>query len=101
MTGRAQGRRGDIRTAVVIDNNSDCDIDRRHGRLAQDQRSSIETRVSHLRLDVEVGGNAAEGKDKRRHGGHGGRKVGGVGELKVRHPDALLRSSSRSLLHSD
>lgn len=101
MTGRAQGRRGDIRPAVVVHHDTDCDIDRRHGGLAQDQRSSVETRVLHLGLDVEVGGNATKGEDQRRHGGDGTGKVGRVGELEVRDPYALLRRSSRPLLDAD
>lgn len=101
MTGRAQGRRGDIRPAVVVDHNTDRDVDCRHGRLAHEQRSGIETRVGHLSLDVEVRGNAAEGEDQRGHGRDGAGKVGRVGELEVGDPDSLLGSSGRPLLNAD
>lgn len=101
MTGRAQGGRGDIRPAVVVDNNTDRDVYCRHGGLAHEERSSVETRIGHLSLDVEVRGNAAEGEDQRGHGGDGAGKVGRVGELEVGDPDSLLGSSSRSLLNTD
>lgn len=101
MTGRAQGRRGDIRAAVVVDNNTDRDVDRRHSGLAHEQRPSIETRVGHLSLDVEVRGDAAEGKNQRGNGRDGAGKVGRVGELEVGNPDSLLGSGGRPLLDAD
>lgn len=101
MTGRAQGRRGDIRPAVVVDNDTDRDVDRRHSGLAHEQRSSIEARVGHLSLDVEVRGDAAEGEDQRGHGRDGAGKVGRVGELEVGDPDSLLGSGGRAFLNAD
>lgn len=101
VTGRAQGGRGDVRAAVVVDYDADGDVDGRDGGLAHEQRARVEARVGHLGLDVEVGRDAAKRKDERGHGRHGAGKVGRVGQLEVGDPDPFLRGGGGPLLDAD
>jgi hypothetical protein len=62
-TSRPKGRRSHIRTAVVIDNDTNDDVDNGGGPLADQDGSGVEARVLHLGCDREVSWQAAVCQD--------------------------------------
>lgn len=64
-TSRAESRRGDVRTAVVVDDNADGEIEASHDRLAEHQGAVIVAWVAHLRGDREERRGAGIGEDNR------------------------------------
>lgn len=62
-TSGSQRRRRDVRSAVVVHNNTDGDVDGGHDELTKRQGLEVVLVVLHLGHDVEVGGNATEGED--------------------------------------
>jgi hypothetical protein len=62
-TGRSQRRRRDVRSAVVVHDDADGDVDGGHDELAQRQGLEVVFVVLHLGHDVEVSRNTAERED--------------------------------------
>ena len=62
-TGGSQRRRCDVRSAVVVHNDADGDVDGGHDELAQRQGLEVVLVVLHLGHDVEVSRNTAERED--------------------------------------
>ena len=62
-TGGSQRRRCDVRSAVVVHDDADGDVDGGHDELAQRQGLEVVLVVLHLGHDVEVSRNTAERKD--------------------------------------
>lgn len=87
----AQSRRRHIRPAVIVDHDSNYNVETGHDRLAYDERSAIMAGITHLRRDGEEGRSAGV----REH--HSGEGRGGINEccaaydLVVGDPDARLR----------
>lgn len=59
----SQRRRCDVRSTVVVHDDTDSNVDRGHDCLAQRQGLEVILRVLHLRHNVEVRRNTAERKD--------------------------------------
>lgn len=97
----AQSRRGNVGSAVNIDDSADGDVSNSDERLADEQRASIVSRVAHLSSNGEEGGSSSVGKNKRRDSRDGLSEGRVVGELVVRDPDSLLRGIVRAVLDSD
>lgn len=70
-TGGTKSRRGNIRTAEVVDHHTDSNVDSRHDTLADYQGASIVFRVAHLRHNREESRCTGVGENKRGHGGDG------------------------------
>jgi hypothetical protein len=100
-TSGTKSRRGNIRTAEVVDDNSDGNVDSGHSALADDQRASIVFRVAHLRHNGEECRCTGVGEDHRGHGGDGFTESGIGDELVVGYPDSLLRGQDRAVLNAD
>lgn len=64
---RSKSRRSHIRTAVVVDNDSDDDINDGGGSLADQNGSGVESGVLHLRCDGKVGWNTCKAKNSSQH----------------------------------
>jgi hypothetical protein len=62
-TGGSQRRRRDVRSAVVVHDDTDGDVDRCHDKLAQRQGLEVVFLVLHLGHNVEVCRNTAECED--------------------------------------
>lgn len=86
-----KSRRGNIRTAEVVDYNTDGDVDSSHAALADDQRASIVFGVAHLRHDREERRCTGVGEDNRGHSSYGFTECGIGNNLVVRYPDSLFR----------
>lgn len=95
-----KSRRGDIGTTVVVDDDSDGDVDDGHQRLADDEGSCVVARLAHLGHDGEEGRCAGVSEDQRRQGGGGGGEAWVLDELVIGDEDALLRSSGWAVLDS-
>jgi hypothetical protein len=98
--GTQRGRR-DVRSAVVVHDNADGDVDRGHDELAERQGLEVVLVVLHLGHDVEVGGNTAESEDDA---GQSSRSLGEgrrLEQLKVRLPGAELRRRRGTILDAD
>jgi hypothetical protein len=63
--GGAERRRRDERPAVDVHDDANGDVQRRHDRLAHDERLGVVVRVAHLRDDVEEGGGTGVGENER------------------------------------
>ena len=99
-TSRSKSRRSHIRTAVVVDNDSDNDVNNRGGSLADQNRACVETRVLHLRCDGKIGWNASVTENQRCHSRHGLGKGRRAHDLPVRGPGTLGRSIGRAILNA-
>ena len=100
-TSGAKSRRGNVRTAEVVDDNTNGNVNGGHSALADDQRASIVLRVAHLRDNGEEGRCTGVGEDHRGHGGDGFAERGIGNDLVVRYPDSLLRCQDWAVLDAD
>lgn len=66
---RAQRRRGDVRSAIIVNNGSDRNVKRCDGSLTNSKRLVIVLRVAHFRNNVEEARRARIGKDESANGG--------------------------------
>jgi hypothetical protein len=99
--GGAERRRCDERAAVDVHDDANGDVQRRHDRLAHDERLGVVVRVAHLRDDVEEGGGAGVGEDERREGCRRLCERRLAPELEVGFPWAELRRRGRAVLEAD
>lgn len=99
-TGRAKRRRRDIRSTIVVDDDSDNNISATDDWLTDDQGFRIVSRITHLGCDREKGWGARIGKNEGRDCGSGIHKTGVVDKLVVRLPYTLLRRCTGSILDS-
>ena len=88
-TSRSKSRRSHIRTAVVVDNDSDDDVNNCSGSLADQNRAGVKTRVLHLRCDGEIGWNASVTKNQRCYSRHSLGKSRAPHNFPVRSPGPL------------
>ena len=100
-TGGTKSRRGNIRTAEVVDYHTDSNVDSRHAALADYQGASIVFGVTHLRYDREESRCTGVGEDNRGHGSDGLTKRGIGDDLVVRYPGSLLRGQGWTVLNAD
>lgn len=63
--GRSQRRRSDVGATVSVDHNADSQVDGRNSCLANQHRTDVQPRVSHLGRDGEEGRGARESEDDR------------------------------------
>jgi hypothetical protein len=98
--GAERGRR-DKGPAVDVHDDANGDVQRRHDRLAHDERLGVVVRVAHLRDDVEEGGGAGVGEDERREGCRRLCERRLAPELEVGFPWAELRRRGRAVLEAD
>lgn len=70
-TGGTKSRRGNIRTAEVVDYHTDGNVDSSHATLTDYQGASIVSGVAHLRYDREECGCTGVGENNRGHGSDG------------------------------
>lgn len=82
----AQRGRGHVRTAVVVDDDADGDVQGCHDELAEGQGFEVLLVVFHLRDDVEVRGCAGVSKDQRGQSRGGLSKRRRLEELEVGFP---------------
>jgi hypothetical protein len=61
-TSRSESRRSHIRTAEVVDNDSDDDVNHGGGSLADQNGAGVKPGVLHLRCDRKVGWNSCRAK---------------------------------------
>ena len=66
-TSRSKSRRSHIRTAIVVDNDSDDDVDNGGSSLADQNRAGVESWVLHLGCDGKVGWNSCRAKCSSQH----------------------------------
>lgn len=66
--GRSESRRGDVGAAEVIHNCADDEVDGCHAALTDEERSTVQMRIAHLRHDREESWRAAESEDERSEG---------------------------------
>ena len=97
-TSRSKSRRSHIRTAVVVDNDSDDDVNNRGGSLADQNRAGVKPRVLHLRCDGKIGWNASVTKNQRCHSRHSLGKSRVPHNFPVRSPGALRGRIGRTIL---
>lgn len=97
-TSRSKGRRTHIRAAVVVNNDSDDDINNRGGSLADQNRAGVKSWVLHLRCNGEISWNASVTENQGCHSGHSLRKSRIPHDLPVRGPRTLGRSIGRTIL---
>lgn len=101
LSSRSESRRSDIGTAVVVDNNTDNDVNNSDDALAKDQSLLVVLRLSHLSSDGEEDGSSAVGKDECGDGRHGLSEGRGVEELVVGLPDTILGGKVRAVLNTN
>lgn len=99
-TGGAKSRRGDVRTAEVVNDASNGNVGGSHAALADDQSAGVVARVAHLRDDGEEGWGAGEGKDESRERRGSLGKSRAPDNLVVRGPVASLGSGCGSVLNT-
>lgn len=96
-TGRAKSGRGNVRTAEVVDNDTDDNVDNGDDTLADHDGAGVVTGLSHLRGDGEKAGGTSVGEDEGADGSDGVFKGGGVGELVVGDPDLSISGLGSSV----
>ena len=89
-TSRAQSGRSNVRAAVIVNNDTDDDIDDGNDTLADHDRASVEAGLSHLRGNGEETGGSSVSEDEGADGGDSVLEGGGVGDLVIGLPDGTL-----------
>lgn len=101
LTSRSQSRGSNVSTAVVVNNDTDNNIDDGDDSLAKDQGLLVVLGLSHLSSNGEEDGSSAVGKDEGSDGRHGLGKGGSVEELVVGLPDTVLGGEVGALLDTN
>lgn len=101
LSSGSESRRGDVGTAVVVDNNTDNDVDNSDDALAKDQSLLVVLGLSHLSSDGEEDGSSAVGKDESGDGRHGLGEGRGVEELVVGFPNTILGGKVGAVLNAN
>lgn len=99
--GGAQGRRGDVRPAEVVDDDADDDVEGGDDGLAEHEGAAVVGGVAHFGGDGEEGRGAGVGEDDGGEGGDGAVEVGAADDLVVGDPDAVLRGGGGTVLDAD
>lgn len=100
-TGRAKGRRGNIRPAVAVDDTSNRDIDSSHSTLAYKKRTSVESRIAHFRYNREEPWCTGVRKYDRGDCSNSARKRWTGDELIIGFPNALLQRGCWAILNAN
>jgi hypothetical protein len=101
LTSRSESRRSNVGAAVVVDNNTDDNVDDGNDSLAKDQSLLVVLGLTHLGSNGEEDGSSAVGKDEGGDGRHGLGEGGRVEELVVGLPDTILRGKIGALLNTN
>jgi hypothetical protein len=101
LASRSQSRRSNVSTAVVVDNDTDDNIDDGDDSLAKDQGLLVVLGLSHLSSNGEEDGSSAVGEDEGSDGRHGLGEGGSVEELVVGLPDTILGGEVGALLDTN
>ena len=100
-TGRTKSWRRNIRSAVVVDDDADDQVDKGHDRLCHDQGLGVVARVPHLRDDGEEGWGSGKGKNDGRDRRDSLSESWVTNDLEVFDVWAILGSICRSVLNTD
>lgn len=101
LTSGTQSRGSDIGTAVVVNNDTDNDVDNSDNSLAKNKRLLVVLGLTHLGGDREEDGSTAVGEDESGDGRHSFGEGRGVEQLVVGLPDTLLGGKVRAFLNTD
>lgn len=100
-TGRTKSWRRNIGSAVVVDHDSDDQVDKGHDGLGYDQGLGVVAGVPHLRDDGEEGWSSSECEDNGRDRRNSLSESGVTNDFEVLDVRAILRSISRAVLDTD
>lgn len=98
---RAEGWRRDIRSAIIIHDATDDDINYRDDRMTEYKGPCIESGVSHLGRDREKSRDSAIGHEERGDGIHSPSEGWSVNEFIIRDPVTVLRCCIGDVLDAD
>lgn len=98
---RAEGGGSDVGSAVVVDDNTDRDVEGSHDGLADDQSAAIVGGLTHLGDDGEEGRGAGVCEDDGGEGGDGAVEARIVDNLVVGDPDTFLWCGRWAVLNAN